>query len=155
MLDVGCYIRIACHLCGSWASWFLWVNSWYKYCFILLWKCFIKPIHTTRHAGVVLNGLNAGNKTVRPAEHSSRRVSTRLIFCKFCEYENMWIIKFGCNCLLWLIDIIIRHAMHSLLNTAFIHCCHPREDVVIDTDQRVMITNFQTIHIIFINSLML
>ena len=43
----------------------------------------------------------------------------------------------------------------SLLYTACIHCCHPREDVVIDTYQRVMITRFQTVHIIFINSLML
>ena len=42
----------------------------------------------------------------------------------------------------------------SLLNTPCIHCCHPREDVVIDTDQRVMITSFQTVHVIFINSLM-
>ena len=32
-------------------------------------------------------------------------------------------------------------------------CRHPREDVVIDTDQRVMITSFQTVHITFINSL--
>ena len=43
----------------------------------------------------------------------------------------------------------------SLLNTACIHCCHPRKDVVIDTGQRVMITSFQTVHITFINSLML
>ena len=40
---------------------------------------------------------------------------------------------------------------YSLLNTACIHCCHPREDVVIDTGQRVMIMSFQIVCIIIIN----
>jgi len=35
----------------------------------------------------------------------------------------------------------------SLLNTACIHCCHPREDVVTDTGQRVMIMSFQIVRI--------